>query len=68
MAVHFISDAEVVDLPLVPLYTWLFDECRKRLWKRSARNGDREPVALVNGLLLSFYYVLCERIGEVWGV
>jgi hypothetical protein len=52
------------DLPFVPLYAWLWDKCRKRLWKRSPGNGDGEPVALVDGLLLSFYYVLCERIGE----
>jgi hypothetical protein len=48
--------------PLVPLYARLSDERGKRLWKRSSRNGDSEPAALVDRFLLGLENVLSERI------
>ena len=56
---------EEVNSPLVPLDTWLCNKSGEGLWKRSTRNGDGEPAALVDRLLLSFNDVLCEGIGEL---
>jgi hypothetical protein len=52
-------------LPLVPSYILLRDKGRERLRKGTAGNGDGEPAVLVDGFLLGFEDVLCERIGEI---
>ena len=48
--------------PLVPLHARLSDERGKGLCKRSTRNGDGEPAALVNRFPLGLENVLRERI------